>query len=717
VSRDSTRGWVLVKRKASSLMFILILTTTFFATALLSVKGGARTIVVPDDYASVQSAINNAANGDTVFVKSGTYNESLLISKSIRLIGENANTTILTYPTLYPPEVYLFPPSTTEIGITAKNFEISNFTIENKNANGVTIIAMVNGSRITRNIIGFPGLQVIGSNNTVIQNIILSGYPAGLSVQGSSNLIEENVMTDSNIDIQGDSNVITRNNARDIALGRTYAPLQGGGRSSSGNIVFGNRIGSLGTDNGTNNIFYENKIETVGIGSLAKNSTFYHNNFLGNLEHVHNYNSNDAGNSWDNGKEGNYWNDYYGADVDGDGIGDSPYIIDASNQDIYPLIHPWGGAPDTNINVTENFWITKEPMQQARSGLSAAAVNGKIYAIGGSTESGPNSLGSWTIGAHVGTNEEYNPETDTWSYKASMPTPRVLFATAVYQNKIYCIGGRTVVNGVSESYNGTNEVYDTTSDTWETKKSMPTARSWLSASVVNGKIYVIGGDPRTTHDEVYDPTHNEVYDPATDTWTTKASIPALPYDGWFHVSAVVDNKIYVIGERLRIYDTETDKWSEGSSPPSGIFPLSSVSTGSVAVVTAGISAPKRIYVVGETNLVYNPYNDSWTRGAEVHRKRYGYGVAVLDDSIYAIGGQLFRAFTDDFVSVAWNDQYIPFGYGAVPPVIHDTQPFPTVPVAVASVVASITIVGTGLLVYFKKRKHQSSRFYNVTDKD
>jgi hypothetical protein len=44
--------------------------------------------------------------------------------------------------------------------------------------------------------------------------------------------------------------------------------------------------------------------------------------------------------SWDNGKEGNYWQGYNGSDANWDGIGDTAYVIDATNIDHYPLIAP-----------------------------------------------------------------------------------------------------------------------------------------------------------------------------------------------------------------------------------------------------------------------------------------------------------------------------------------------------------------------------------------
>ena len=109
----------------------------------------------------------------------------------------------------------------------------------------------------------------------------------------------------------------------------------------------------------------------------------------------------------------------------------------------------------------ENSWETMAAMPTARSGVGVAVVDGKIYAIGG-TSGTQNKLG---------TNEVYDPETNTWSSKTPMPTPRVNFGIAVFQNKIYCIGGGTSVK--SDGYvTNVNEVYDPSTDTWENRTSI-----------------------------------------------------------------------------------------------------------------------------------------------------------------------------------------------------------------------------------------------------
>jgi nitrous oxidase accessory protein NosD len=71
----------------------------------------------------------------------------------------------------------------------------------------------------------------------------------------------------------------------------------------------------------------------------SSNNTFYHNSFINNTQHVHIETAGHA-NSWDNGypSGGNYWSDYNGTEANHDGIGDTPYVIDANNIDNYPLM-------------------------------------------------------------------------------------------------------------------------------------------------------------------------------------------------------------------------------------------------------------------------------------------------------------------------------------------------------------------------------------------
>jgi N-acetylneuraminic acid mutarotase len=141
------------------------------------------------------------------------------------------------------------------------------------------------------------------------------------------------------------------------------------------------------------------------------------------------------------------------------------------------------------VYAADSAWVSKAPMQEARCDLGVAVVNGKIYAIGGAGAKGFSS-----------TNEEYDPATNIWTFRAPMPTPRSAFGIAVYKNKIYCFGGYTMT-GTTGTATGVNEVYDPATNTWAKRASMPTARLNIRANPVNDKIYLIGGIPILTRAE------------------------------------------------------------------------------------------------------------------------------------------------------------------------------------------------------------------------
>jgi N-acetylneuraminic acid mutarotase len=304
-----------------------------------------------------------------------------------------------------------------------------------------------------------------------------------------------------------------------------------------------------------------------------------------------------------------------------------------------------------------NCWFEKAPMPTERFSFGTVVVNGQVYAIGGSYSK--IHADQTYYSEMTNATEVYDPSTNTWTTKAPMLTARSDFAIVACENKIYAFGGKIPGKEIASSQlTNVTEAYDPATDTWTTKTSMPKADSDFSANVVDGKIYLIGAQ-------------TQVYDPANDSWTTKTPVPVVAAD---YASAVMDNKIYVIGGRTRaaidltqIYDPKTDVWTTGKSLPIAV-------TAAAAGATTGVLAPKAIYVFGGITAddplhgknyvqVYFPENDSWRTGTSMPNIRASLGVVVVDDAFYAIGGgmEIFVPNSDT------NYLYIPVGYqGLIP---------------------------------------------------
>ena len=283
--------------------------------------------------------------------------------------------------------------------------------------------------------------------------------------------------------------------------------------------------------------------------------------------------------------------------------------------------------PVSGASAVDNSWVERAPMPTGEYFLGAVSVNGEIYAIGS------------------GFTYVYNPATDVWVSKTPMPTNQQHFAIAACQGKIYVIGGwnSTDPNTGYPILTGANEMYDRATGTWEAKAPLPTPTDYVQANVVNGEIYVMGGS-------------TWVYDPSNDSWSTAAPIPTPVYG---YASAVVNNKIYIEGGQSgnngqlsnlnQIYDPETNVWTIGSPLPTAV-------NYAAAGVTTGVLAPTRLYVMGgvtratdgvrgvDTVQIYDPQADSWVNGSSMPTSRLGLAVAVVNDTLFAIGGVLVWGF-------------------------------------------------------------------------
>ncbi len=174
----------------------------------------------------------------------------------------------------------------------------------------------------------------------------------------------------------------------------------------------------------------------------------------------------------------------------------------------------------------EPDWSIKAAMPTGRYGLAAVAVDGVVYAIGGTS----------SATTYETANEAYDPATDAWTAKTAMPTGRNNLIAAAVDGVVYAIGGWSSAT----SYETANEAYDPATDAWTPKAAMPTGRIYLAAAAVDGVVYAIGGWSSATNSE----TANEAYDPATDSWAAKAALPT----GRSRLAvAAVDGVVYAIG--------------------------------------------------------------------------------------------------------------------------------------------------------------------------
>jgi N-acetylneuraminic acid mutarotase len=222
-------------------------------------------------------------------------------------------------------------------------------------------------------------------------------------------------------------------------------------------------------------------------------------------------------------------------------------------------------------------WTKKKDMPVPSHHVAVTELNGKIYVMGGFTKppSGP------TAWVPIDNAWEYDPANDMWKALAPLPTKRGSPTAAVVNGKVYVIGGATTNEGSKEAgihparphqVVGTNEVYDPATNTWGTRRSMPTPRNHVANGVVNGKIYVIGGRlggafiGRATNTDVV-----EGYDPATDQWS--ATLDRMPTPRSSLAYGTYKGKIYVAGGELQTaqmaaafraveaYDPGTNSWS------------------------------------------------------------------------------------------------------------------------------------------------------------
>lgn len=253
------------------------------------------------------------------------------------------------------------------------------------------------------------------------------------------------------------------------------------------------------------------------------------------------------------------------------------------------------------------------PMPLGRYEGVALVHGAKVYLIGGTS----------ARSSQEGRVDIYDTTRNTWSTAKPLPTPRTFLCGTELDGKLYVIGG-TGEHGRTRVV----ERYDPTTDRWERLTDLNTSRTHVAAVAFQGKIYVLGGFLGKEEEGRTGTRSVEVYDPATNRWSNG---PPLPLGLHGHVAVVLGGKIHVLGDDDFHFALEGQEWKPRARHPVGLFAEGAVVDGKL-YVTGGSSADFR------PTWRYEPRTDRWTRGADSPTPRYHFQLATVGDKIYTFGG-------------------------------------------------------------------------------
>jgi len=344
-------------------------------------------------YLTVHLAIDapETLDGHKILVDAGVYREHIILYKSLSISGEDTESSIIDGSG-----------SGIVINVTATNASISGLTIRNGSYGILLGSSFVN---VSENILANNNVDINlrGHNNVINRNHILNDYCAILLESSNSNIVEENEIFGQTIRTIGvelkysNSNRIQGNNInyqyngislhssfKNELLGNLLLATNHYGivirfsskNKAAGNIIGGNYAGVV-LDQSSENVVGGNAIEenTIGISvQYSFSNSIYYNNFAANayqaVVHPNNYE-----NYWnfeyshDYYISGNYWDDYAGVDNDGNGIGDTPYVINSYNKDNYPHMQNVSITTKVDIHdvVVEEVWVSPSVVFEGQS--------------------------------------------------------------------------------------------------------------------------------------------------------------------------------------------------------------------------------------------------------------------------------------------------------------------------------------------------------------
>lgn len=223
---------------------------------------------------------------------------------------------------------------------------------------------------------------------------------------------------------------------------------------------------------------------------------------------------------------------------------------------------------------------------------------------------------------------QYDSATGEWHSKAPLPEARGRLACSVVDGIIYVTGGENYV-----AYADDVLAYDPAQDTWTVKRTMFIGRGPNASTALDGKIYVVRNIPDEGIDNFF------VYEPTENTLEPLAPLPPASTSG---ALAAASGKVYALGGHdgtaataaVLQYDPAADTWSPRAAMKTARAYATAVALGGRLYVVGGATGTSNSSVVEE----YDPVSDSWTTKTSANVARASATGAALGDRAYVIGG-------------------------------------------------------------------------------
>ncbi|MDB4965465.1 MAG: kelch repeat-containing protein [Myxococcales bacterium] len=300
------------------------------------------------------------------------------------------------------------------------------------------------------------------------------------------------------------------------------------------------------------------------------------------------------------------------------------------------------GGGSSDLAVVPDFagatatWQPRAAMPAARQETAVAALDGKVYVLGGFD-------GTQTI---VATVEAWDPATDRWSTMPPLPAPLHHANVATVAGKLYVVGA---IKGASFTAIGDSWSFDPAANAWSPRAPMPAGseRGAAMIGVVDHKIYVAGGYRGGAVADF------SVYDADADSWS---ALPALPSVRDHGVGALVGGRFYAIGgrdstpaahvARVDAFDLVAGSWSAKTPLPTSRGGAAAGVLDGQIIVAGGegnAGSPRGVFAAVER---YDPAADQWSALPPMRTPRHGTGGAVVGRLFVVPGGadvQLYGA--------------------------------------------------------------------------